>query len=433
MIRRDFFKYSFLASSFLFPMHSFSMTQKKSLLKRTKIVICGAGFGGLSTAKYLKELNPLLDITVIEKNKSFVSCPLSNAFLGGVEGFSYDFLSFDYQSAVKKYQYNFINEEILDIKRDIKRVITSTKIVEYDYLVMSLGVDYNYKKLFKRDKEKAKEALLKAPPGLKSGREHLQLKSMIDNFKGGNFILTIPSQQYKCPSAPYERACMIAHYFKNNNIKGKVIIIDPRVKPASKPDVFIKAYTDIYSEYIEYRNLTNFKAVDFDKKVLSVESFDKKLLDYVITELPFEEISIIPPNRANKLYKKAKIKTYAQGWVKLKKPTFRSVSDEDVYIIGDAQGEYPYPKSAQMANSQALIVANELVNRIKDLQFNYKDNMPANVCYSVITNAKAASITHFYEYKEKIEVSSVTSEISQDTFIAAKSWYKGLTDDIFGL
>ncbi len=49
---------------------------------------------------------------------------------------------------------------------------------------------------------------------------------MIQNFKGGNFIISIPSGAYKCPPAPYERACLIAQYFKSNKIKAKVVVLD---------------------------------------------------------------------------------------------------------------------------------------------------------------------------------------------------------------
>lgn len=432
MKRRNFLQYSLLTSSLLLGKVSLAK-DSFPLQKSKKIVICGAGYGGLSLAKYLKQLNPSLDVILIEKKNLFISCPLSNAFLGEIKEFTYESLCFDYNSAVFKYKYKFINETIIDIKRDKKMVITSKSKIPYDYLIMALGIDYNYKKLFKKDKVKAKEALYKAPPGLKPGSEHLKLKKMIEEFKGGNFILTLPSAQFKCPSAPYERACMIAHYFKTNKIKAKVIIIDPRAKPASKAKDFLSVYETMYKDYIEYKNFTNFKDVDFKKKILYVEVFDKKSLDYKINKISFEEISIIPANIANKLYKKAKIKTYAQGFVKLRRPTFRSVSDEDVYVIGDAQGEYPYPKSAQMANSQALLVARELINRIKNKSFDYKNNMPGNVCYSIVSENKAISISHFYNYKEKISVETISSEANSDTFLATKLWYKSLTNDIFGL
>lgn len=434
MERRDFFKLSLFTASILVSTNIEASTKKNNnKIKKTTVAILGGGFAGLSTAKFLKDLNPTLDVTLIEKNNNFMSCPFSNAWLGGIEGITYESLNFDYNSAVEKYNYNFLNETVVDINRETKQIITNESIVEYDYMVMALGIDYNYKKLFRRDKQKAKEAMIKAPAGLKPGSESLKLKRMISNFKGGNFVLTIPSSSYKCPPAPYERACMIAHYFKENKIDGKVIFIDPRVKPASKSKQYLEAFNTIYKDYIDYRPLTNFKDVDFDKKIAYLKVFNEKTNKYEIIEQNFEEISIIPPNKANKLYKKAKIKTYAQGWVKLKKPTFRTVSDDNIYVIGDAQGEYPYPKSGQMANSCAYLVAKELIDRLNQKVFDYKNNLPGNICYSIIAPNKAAWVSHEYKYTEKLNVNVQSSKINGESYISANNWYKDLTNDLFGL
>lgn len=434
MIRRDFFKISIFTAAILSPLSSKDLKIKESKhLIKTTVAICGGGFAGLSAAKYLKDLNPSLHVTLIEKNSHFISCPLSNAYLAQIKGITYESLCFPYNTAVSKYKYNFINETIHDINIKEKIVYTQNKNIKYDYLIMAVGVDYNYKKLFKNDKIKAKEALLKAPPGLKPGSETLALKRMINSCKSGNFVISIPSQQYKCPPAPYERACLIAHYFLKNNIDAKVIIIDPRRKPAAKPDMFLEAFRRFYPNTIIYKNLTNFKDVDFIKNTITIERFDKKLLDYVEEKIPFTQACIIPANIANKLIKKAKLKTYAHGFAKLKQPTFRSVSHDDVYIIGDSQGEYPYPKSAQMANSIAYIVSKDISARLKGEFFDYTKNMPGNICYSMLNDKEAISITHTYTFSNKVDVSSLTSDINKDDFISTKAWFKALSDDIFGL
>lgn len=434
MERRNFFKLAVTASALLHT-NSLLAKQKTSNNKqlKTTVAICGGGFGGLSAAKFLKELNPNLEVTVIEKNNSFFSCPFSNSWLGGLDNISLEELNFDYNSAINKYGYEFVNDLILDIDTKSKTIYTNNLEIKYDYMIMAVGVEYNYKKLFRKDYQKAKDALFKAPPGLKPSNEHYALKRMIQNFKGGNFVLTIPHQTFKCPLIPYERACMIATYFKANNINGKVIIIDPRQKPAAKPEKFLEVFNTIHKDIIEYRNITRFKDVDFENKIIYTEKFDKKKLDYVNEQIIFEEASIIPPNIANKLIKKAKLKTYVGGWAKLKEPTLRSLGDEDVYVIGDAQGQYPYPKSAQMANSCAYIAALDLTARLKNTPFNYKENMPSNICYSMVSKNKAVSVSHFYNYTQIIDIDSQTSEINKETAVLAKNWYKGLTNDIFGL
>ena len=430
MQRRSFLKISLAAASILVT-NSIELSAKAIDENKSTVLILGGGFAGLSTAKYLKELNPNLNITVVEKSSIFISCPFSNAWLGEIEGIDYESLCFDYNSSIIKHKFNFVNEAILDVNRDKKEVITEGQILKYDFLVMTLGIDYNYGKIFRRDKEKAKECQLKAPAALKPGSELLKLKKMITNFNGGNFVITLPKSSYKCPPAPYERACMIANYFKKNKIDGKVILVDPRVKPASKSKVYLSAFENEYKGFIEYKPLTKFKDIDFKSKKISLSSFDKKNDKQIIEEISFEEASIIPPNRANKLYKKAKIDMYTQGWVKLKQPTYQTVNDEDVYVIGDAQGEYPFPKSAQMASSCAYVLAKDIDSRIKNKIFDYKKNLPGNICYSVVTDDKAAWVSHNYEFKEKMLAISETSNLNKDSFKAAKDWYFGFTQQLF--
>ncbi|QKJ22990.1 FAD-dependent oxidoreductase [Poseidonibacter lekithochrous] len=432
MQRRDFFKLSIFTASILVSTKIDAIASTTSNSK-TNILILGGGFAGISTAKYLKELNPNLNVTLIEKNLNFISCPFSNGWLGGIKDITFESLNFDYNSSVIKYNYNFLNETVVNINRDKKEVITNKSVVKYDYMIMALGIDYNYKKIFKRDKQKAKEALIKAPAGLKPGSEIIRLKKMITDFKGGNFILTLPKSSYKCPPAPYERACMIANYFKENKIDGKVVIIDPRAKPASKAKAYLEAFSTIYKDYIVYTPNTRFKDVDFSKKEILIKKFDELNDKYITSTLKYEELSIIPPNKANDLYKKAGIKTYAQGWVKLKRPTFRTVSDDDIYVIGDAQGEYPYPKSGQMANSCALILAKELIERINKKEFDYKSNLPGNVCYSIIAPNKAAWVSHEYKYEDKLRVYAQSSDITSDNYLTAKNWYTSITSDLFGI
>lgn len=426
MRRRDFLKYSLISSTAL--LYSPALGQTPSF-SNTHVVICGAGYAGLSVAKYLKELNPTVHITLIEKNKRFVSCPFSNAYLGEVQGVSFNDLTFDYQKTAQKFGYVFINEEVIKIARDKKEVSTPTQTLSYDFLILCGGIEYNYEAL-NLNATLIEEIKQKAPAGLKPPLEHLQLKQMIEEFKGGNFIITVPNGNYKCPPAPYERACMIAHYFKTHATKGKVIILDPREKPAAKSKEFLEVFATLYKEYIEFQGLTNFKTIDFATKKITVEAFDKEALEYKEKTIPFESANIIPPNKANGLIALASLELNAEGWAKLKVPTFQSSLDEHVYILGDSQGQYPFPKSAQMANSSALQVALEINHALLNKPFDYTNNTLGNICYSFVNNTKAVAIMHTFTYTPTIKGSSMISQIDEGTALSAKNWYKSLTSTI---
>lgn len=432
MKRRDFFKLSVLTSSLILAPINIQAKQTKEKTIKTRVAICGAGFAGLSLAKRLKELNPSLDITLIEKRVNFISCPMSNAYLGEVQDISFEDLSFDYYAAASSYNYNFINSTIIDIDIKKKTIITNNEVIQYDYLVMALGISYDYS-LLSTNKEKIDELKIKAPAGLKPGSEQLALKRMIKNTKEGNFVIRIPQGSYKCPPAPYERACMIANYFKTNKIKAKVIILDSRDKPGAKSKSFLEAFSKYYKDYIVYEKQTNYKDIDFEKKIIYYEKFNPSSLEYEKKTISFNNASIMPENRSHYLYEKVGIKLNKKNWVSLKQPSFRTVTDDDIYVLGDAQGEYPFPKSAQMANSCAYLVADEINKRINNKTFNYKKNMPGNICYSMINDEVAVSIAHFFTYEKSMTRTSLTSEINKDTATAGVIWYKSLISDILAV
>lgn len=428
MFRRDFLKYSAIASAALL---SYPLCIQAKQISTVNIVICGAGYAGLSVAKYLKELNQNIRITLIEKNEQFVSCPFSNAYLGEVQDVTLQTLTFDYANTMKKFEYDFINEEVLTINRKTKEVSTATHTLSYDFLILCGGIEYHYEALNLED-TLIEELKQKAPAGLKPPLEHQRLKHMIETFKGGNFIISIPSGNYKCPPAPYERACMIAHYFKTHAIEGKVILLDPREKPAAKSKEFLEVFETLYKEYIEFQGLTHFKTIDFKTKKITIEYFDKEALEYKEKNISFECANIIPPNKANNLIALANLELTKEGWAKLKEPTFQSSIDDLVYILGDAQGQYPFPKSAQMANSSALQVALEINHILLNQPFDYSNNPLGNICYSFISDTKAVSIAHTFTYEPSIQTTSMISPIDEGIAVSAKLWYEGLTSTILG-
>ncbi len=140
--------------------------------------------------------------------------------------------------------------------------------------------------------------------------------------------------------------------------------------------------------------------------------------------------NIIPPNKANGLIALASLELTSEGWAKLKEPTFQSSIDDSVYILGDAQGQYPFPKSAQMANSSALQVALEISHILLNKPFDYTNNSLGNVCYSFVSNTQAVSIAHTFTYEPHIKTTSMISPIDEGTALSAKLWYEGLTSTI---
>ncbi len=439
MTRRDLLKgLTVIAAGSALPLPlqatpSMKQATQTDISRKTRVIICGGGFGGLTTARYLKASNPALEVLLIEQNRTFVSCPYSNVWLGGVDNVTLEDLSFDYLSASIRYGYEIIHEVITDIDKDAQTVTTDNQTYHYDYLVLSPGIDYDYSKLFP-NAATARAVYTHFPPAMKPGSEHLRLKKSVENFKEGIFVITVPSGTYRCPPAPYERACMIAYYFKTHGIKGKVLLLDPREKPATKAKGFLESFNTLYKEYIEYIPTAEIKDIDVAKKILQIETFNHKTLSYTPRSISFAYANIIPPMKPAKLIDIAGLECNESGWVKLKAPGFQTVTHDKIYVLGDAGG-HPFPKSGHMANSCGHVVAKELAARTLGKRFDIAAHLPGNICYSMVNGSPKEGIwvSHSISFSKKEGLKATSESMVQrnkQTGNAIASWYHGIMSDM---
>lgn len=415
-------------------------TELMSKPKGKRVVIVGGGWGGLTAARYIKKEAPDSEVVVLEKKDVFVSCPISNEWLAGEVPM--DFLTRDYFTAAKEFGYKMIQTTVTDINRDTKTVKTTTGSIGYDYLVLSPGIAYDYTKWFGNDTQAAERCRQECPPALMSGSEHVALKKMVEEFEEGNFIISIPDGAYRCPPAPYERAAMVAHYFKKNGIKGKVIILDPKAKPAPKGPGFLAAYKELYPDIVEYHPSSLVKGVDLDKKevIVTVTLEDDRIVE---KRIGYSAANLMPVNKASEIIAMAGVSMGKAGWGMMNSPTFQTKADERVFVIGDAVGGYPYPKSGAIANGQGHIVATQIANMIKGLPSMKEVTLPQNICYSMLNDKEAISIGVTFSLMQDKDLNGndttvIKPKMSENNIRSADlgkgthSWFKGMMSDIFG-
>lgn len=406
-----------------------------------RVVVIGGGWGGLTAARYIKKEAPESEVVVLEKRDMFVSCPISNEWLAGE--IPMDFLTRDYYTAAKDFGYKMFQTTVTGINRETRTVTTTTGSIDYDYLVLSPGIAYDYTKWFGKDTLAAERCRQECPPALMPGSEHVALKKMLEEFEGGNFIISVPDGPYRCPPAPYERAAMMAHFMKKNGIKGKVILLDPKAKPAPKGPGFMAAYKELYPDIVEYHPNSTVQSVDLDKKEVIV----KVTLDDDRTEIqrfPYEAANLMPPNVASELIRMAGVAVGGKaGWGAMSSPTFQTKADERVFVIGDAVGGYPYPKSGAIANGQGHIVASHIAAIIQGRPQNKEVTLPENICFSMVNADEAISIgVTFSLMPDKDlngnDISVIKPKMTENNTRSAAlgktthSWYKGMMSDIFG-
>ncbi len=110
---------------------------------RGRVVVIGGGFGGATCAKYLRRADPGIEVTLIEKNKTFITCPFSNAVLGGVR--SLDSISHSYDKLASQHGIHVVHDTATAIDVAGKKVtLQNGGSQEYDRLVVSPGIDFKW-------------------------------------------------------------------------------------------------------------------------------------------------------------------------------------------------------------------------------------------------------------------------------------------------
>lgn len=405
-----------------------------------RVVIVGAGWGGLTAARNIKKKAPDAEVIVLEKRDVFTSCPISNEWL--VDEIPLDFLTRNFYTPAKEYGYKVVQTTVTGVDRAKQTVQSTSGAIDYDYLILAPGIRYDYSGWFGEDAQMAERCRQECPPALIQGSEHAALKKILEDFEGGDFVISIPDGAYRCPPAPYERAALIANYFKKNEIKGKVIILDPKEKPAPKGPGFLAAFNELYPDIIQYRANSSVKGVDLDKKELQVAVTDAELNTKMVT-VKFDAANLIPVNAASPLIAQAGVGMGTAGWGKMKAPTFQTAADPKVFVIGDSVGGYPYPKSGSIANGQGHIVADMIANRINGDKELSNVTLPVNTCYSMVNDTEAISISASFSLVDakdpqgnpikKIKGDKkANNQRSSALGKGTHNWYQGMMTDIFG-
>lgn len=425
---------------------AYNLTVKSPMFGKSngkRVVVIGGGFAGLTTAKYIRQHNQEAEVILLERRDIFMSCPYSNLYLGGIEGVKFTDLIHDFYEGAEKHGYKFIQTEVTGVDRISKTVFTTTGEVPYDLLVVAPGIEYRYHEQFPTwSFEKIQRIKREAPAAFIPGSEHLALKRNLENLKEGNVVITVPQGKYRCPPAPYERACMIAHHIKTHKLPSKVIIIDPNEKPASKAAAFREAWEDLYPGIVEFRGESEIIDVDLDNQKLTYRDLTRldKNDNYVKVTLDYAILNLIPIIRASSMLQKMGLQVNTWGAAIQHKPGYRSVTDDNIYVVGDCVG-YPYPSSGQMANSMSKICGKQIALRLAGKSVDETETLPMNVCFSMVGGKpqEAIMVTHnvtWFPQKKDLEVKGNvpkkdgkyrSAEIAEGTH----AWFSNIKEDLF--
>ncbi|MDP8566848.1 NAD(P)/FAD-dependent oxidoreductase [Methylophilus aquaticus] len=382
------------------------------------VVVIGAGFAGLTAAKYLRDWSGgNIAVTLVEPNSQFVSCPQSNLVLGGSK--TLDDLSFSYQTARKRHGINWVKDSAIAIDVQNRQLQLSRGTLAYDKLILAPGVDFDYSHI-----PGMAIPVADIPHAWKAGKQTLQLRQQLESMPdGGNFVMTIPRGPYRCPPGPYERACQVAHYFKQAKPRSKVIILDANPDITSKKGLFLQSFKNQYDGLIEYHNNSEIILLDPVKKTVKTD----------FEQVQADVLNVIPPQLAGKIAQSAGLNNVDQRWCEVDFVTYASSAHPDIHIIGDSISA-GLPKSAHMATSQAKICAAAIVDMLAGQSPN---PLPvfANTCYSFVDDKQAIHVANVYRYdaQKKTMVSAEGGGVSLQASVQegdfAQAWAQNIWTD----
>ncbi|APC05810.1 NAD(P)/FAD-dependent oxidoreductase [Polynucleobacter asymbioticus] len=356
-------------------------------LQKAQILVIGGGYGGATAAKYLRLFsNNTAQVTLIEPNASFVSCPLSNLVVGGSRSLAE--ITSPYDTLSMRHGVKIIQDSVISIDPDKRIVKLSSGIaLPYDKVVVSPGVSLlmdSIEGLASANKAGATLQAWKAGP--ETVALYKQLAAMRD---GGTFAITIPEAPYRCPPAPYERACQVASYLKKYKPKSKVLILDANDDVTSKGALFKKAWADEYPGLIDYRPRNNVIAVDGKTKTLKIE---------VEEDVRADVLNVLPAMNAGLIAIKTGLANSNGRWVNVNYLNFESTAQKNIHVLGDSIQVAPaMPKSGHMANQQAKVAAAAIVAELNGWEIN-PTPVVNNACYSFVNATETIHVASVHQY-----------------------------------
>ncbi len=357
-----------------------STTQSKA-----RVVVIGAGFGGATAAKYIRQWAPEIEVVLIEREAAFVSCPLSNLVLGGTQ--TIEGLTTGYDTLQKKYGVRLVRGEAQTIDAAARQVrLANGEVIRYDRLIVSPGVDFLFDQVPGLQTADAQARVLHA---WKAGPQTVALRRQLEALPdGGVYALHIPKAPYRCPPGPYERAAQVAWYFQQHKPRSKVLVLDANPDLVSKKALFLKTWNERYRGIVEYR--PNSELVRVDAATNTIET----TLEVVKAGV----LNVVPPQQAGRIAQTAGLINTGNRWCGVNFQTFESTAAPGIHVLGDATASAPgIPKSGFMANNHAKVAADAVIALLQGREPNAAPII-ANTCYSFVSDTDVVHVASVHKW-----------------------------------
>jgi len=355
-----------------------------------RILILGAGFGGLTAAnllqKNLSSLSPSVEyqITIIDQKDYFMMGLVNLWILSGIRTFKDSKIDLN---RLENKGIIYLNDKVTGIDVASKTVTireSSNLKLKYDYLIIALGTEYSFEEIngFREN----------GGFNLYDAEQVTKLRERVLSLKKGTIAICITSIPYKCPPAPYEASLLINDILVKNGTRDSIDIHIYTPTPISLPIAGAKVSQDV-------TNLLNHSHINFHplhkiKAVLNMEKIEFENGNWANYDL----LIGIPSHKIPEVIRNSGLITHGQNWINADKFSLRT-DFENVFAIGDVteikvNENVAIPKAGVFAEAQAKVVSQQIVDDIK----NDKNKQSSSrfdgkgFCFMEVGNGKAGYI-----------------------------------------
>ena len=394
---------------------------------RGSVVVVGGGFGGATCARYLRRLSPELDVTLVEREEAFTTCPFSNTVIGGLR--ELDSVTHGFEG-LQGHGVRVLHGEVTAIEPQKQTVrLAGGDSLSYDRLVVAPGIDFKWNAISGYDEA----AAARMPHAWKAGPQTDLLRRQLEAMEnGGVVVMAVPANPFRCPPGPYERASLIANYLHRYKPRSKVLILDAK-DAFSKEPLFREGWSRLYPGLVEWVGFSdggNVIATDPAEMVVRTD-FESFKADVA---------NIIPPQRCARMLDTADLAA-GGDWCEVNPRTFESAVVPGVHLLGDSILAGAMPKSGFSANSQAKVCARAIVALLGGEE--PPEPILLNTCYSLLSEDYGISVAAVYRLNESgaiapvpgsggVSPSDASLEFRQAEAEYAQGWYVSITADMFG-
>jgi sulfide:quinone oxidoreductase len=309
-----------------------------------KIIVLGAGFGGLEIAASLSaEFGSDLDLVLIDKGAGFVFGFSKLDVMFGRELPAAVTHAYD---QIDKPGVQFVRAEITAIDPQAKTVTTSAGRFAADILVVALGADLD---------PSATPGLVEAGHEFYTVAGAFALREVLADFAGGNVIVAVTSTPFKCPPAPSETALLVHDMLRERGLldTSSVSLVMPMGVPIPpSPEASQALLAEFANRGIVFRGNSLVRALGGERKVAILESGE---------EIPYDLFLGVPKHTAPQVVVDSGLTT--DGWIAVDPRTLET-SYPDIYAVGDVTS-VGTPKAGVFAEGQAGVVAAEIAARLR--------------------------------------------------------------------